>query len=108
MIRSDERPWTFELTYSRLLFNAGLLGMGLLLLFFCTYLLLTLRKIRHSAHASIHVSMLTGFLTVLIAAASNPYLSSFDFLFALSIIPLILNSRDQPRPAHAPDEGALQ
>lgn len=108
VIRSDERPWTFELTYSRLLFNAGILGTGLLLLFFCTYLFLTLRKIRRSAHVSIPVSLLTGFLTVLIAAASNPYLSSFDFLFALSIIPLILNSRVQPRPARAPCEGTLQ
>ncbi len=108
VVRSDERPWTFELTYSRLLFNAGLLGMGSLLLFFCTYLYLTLRKIRRSAHASIPVSLLTGFLAVLIAAASNPYLSSFDFLFALSIVPLILNSRDQPRPARATVKGALQ
>lgn len=108
VVRSDERPWTFELTYSRLLFNAGLLGMGILLLFFCTYMFLTLKKIRRSGHASILVSLLTGFLTVLIAAASNPYLSSFDFLFVLSIIPLILNSKDQPRPARAPGEGALQ
>ena len=108
VVRSDERPWTFELTYSRLLFNAGLLGMSILMLFFCSYMYLTLRKIRRSAHASIFVSLLTGFLTVLIAAASNPYLSSFDFLFALSIIPLILNTRDLPQPARAPDEGVLQ
>lgn len=108
VIRSDERPWTFELTYSRLLFNAGLVGMGILLLFFCTYLFLTLRKIRHSAHASILVSLLTGFLTVLIATASNPYLSSFDFLFALSIIPLILNTTDRPHQRSAVDEGATQ
>jgi hypothetical protein len=97
VIRSDDRPWTFELTYSRLLFNAGTLGIGILLLFFSTYLLLTLRKIRRSSSAAIHVSLLTGFLAVLIAAASNPYLSSFDFLFALSIIPLILNTRDLPQ-----------
>lgn len=100
VIRSDERPWTFELTYSRLLFNAGLLGVGLLVLFFSVYLLLTLRKIRRSGHAHIQVPLLTGFLSVLIASASNPYLSSFDFLFVLSIIPLILNTSDQihPRP----------
>lgn len=96
VIRSDERPWTFELTYSRLLFNAGMLGMSLMLLFFFAYLFLTLRKSRHSSQAPIQASLLTGFLSVLIASASNPYLSSFDFLFALSIIPLILNTRDQP------------
>lgn len=108
VVRSDERPWTFELTYSRLLFNAGLLGMSILLLFFCTYLFLTLRKIQRSADASIPVSLLTGFLTVLIAAASNPYLSSFDFLFALSIIPLILNTKDLPQPAPTRQSGAPQ
>jgi hypothetical protein len=97
VVRSDERPWTFELTYSRLLFNGGVIGFGLLMLFFLVYLLLVLRKIRQSAHAPIYISLLTGFLSVSIAAASNPYLSSFDFLFALSIIPLILNTRDQPR-----------
>ena len=108
VVRSDERPWTFELTYSRLLFNSGILGMGMLLLFFGSYMYLTLRKIRRSARASIQVSLLTGFLTVLIAAASNPYLSSFDFLFALSIIPLILNSRDLPQQGLAPNGRARQ
>lgn len=97
VIRSDERPWTFELTYSRLLFNGGVIGFGLLLLFFLVYLLLVMRKIRQSAHAPVYISLLTGFLSVLISAASNPYLSSFDFLFALSIIPLILNTSDKAR-----------
>lgn len=108
VIRSDERPWAFELTYSRLLFNAGILGMGILMLFFCTYLFLTIRKIRHCAHVSILISLLTGFFTVLIAAASNPYLSSFDFLFVLSIIPLILNTRGLPYQRSALDERAPQ
>jgi hypothetical protein len=93
VIRSDERPWTFELTYSRLLFNMGLLGFGMLMLFFATYLFLAVRRIRHIGHASIHASMLVGLLSVLIASASNPYLTSFDFLFPLSIIPIILNTR---------------
>jgi len=94
-VRSYDRPWTFELTYSRLLFNGGVLGVGVLVIFYFTYFLLTIRKIKHSGCVSIHISLLTGFISVLIAAASNPYLSSFDFIFVLSIIPLILNTRDQ-------------
>lgn len=94
VVRSDERPWTFELTYSRLLFNGGVIGFGLVILFFSMYLFLVLRKIRKSSHATVYISLLTGFLSVSIASASNPYLSSFDFLFVLSIIPLIMNSRD--------------
>ena len=77
------------------LFNGGVIGFGLLMLFFLVYLLLVMRKIRQSEHAPVYISLLTGFLSVSIAAASNPYLSSFDFLFALSIIPLILNTKDQ-------------
>jgi O-antigen ligase len=100
VVRSDERPWTFELTYSRLLFNGGLIGFGLLMLFYLAYLILALRKIRQSFHAPIYISLLTGFLSVSIASVSNPYMSSFDFLFVLSIIPLILNSKDQPRTKH--------
>lgn len=97
VIRSDERPWTFELTYSRLLFNGGLIGFGMVMLFFLIHLFLVLQKIRQSSNAAVYISLIVGFLSVSIAAASNPYLSSFDFLFALSIIPLILNSKDHCR-----------
>lgn len=94
VIRSEERPWTYELTYSRLLFNSGLIGLLLLAGLFCAYFLAALRKIKTSVHAEIYIALLSGFLAMLIAAASNPYLSSFDFVFAFSIIPLILNSKD--------------
>jgi hypothetical protein len=100
VVRSDERPWTFELTYSRLLFNGGLFGFGLVLSLYIVYLVLVLRKIRQSFNAHIYISLLIGFLSVSIASVSNPYLSSFDFLFALSIIPLILNSKDKPKSNH--------
>lgn len=94
VIRSDERPWTFELTYSRLLFNSGLLGIVLLGSFFTYYVFLGIKKIKSSRHKKVYVPLMVGFVSVLIASASNPYLSSFDFLFALSIIPLILNTRE--------------
>lgn len=94
-IRSDERPWTYELTYQKLLFNSGLLGILLLSSFYIFYIFSVFKKIRNSSvHKSIYISLLVGFFCVLIATASNPYLSSFDFIFALSIIPLILNSRE--------------
>lgn len=94
VIRSEERPWTYELTYSRLLFNSGLLGVLLLGGLLIAYFLAALRKIRNSVHAELYMAFLCGFLAMVIAAASNPYLSSFDFIFAFSLIPLILNSKD--------------
>ncbi len=99
VLRSEERPWTYELTYSRLLFNSGLIGILLLGGLLTAYFLAASRKIRTSVHTELYIALLCGFLAMLIAAASNPYLSSFDFLFAFSIPPLILNSKDD-------DEGA--
>lgn len=101
VVRSEERPWTYELTYSRLLFNSGLLGVGLLAIFFASYVFLVFRKIGTSRHAPVYIALMTGFVSMSLAAASNPYLSSFDFLFSLSIIPLILNSTDFTRGSSA-------
>ncbi len=94
VLRSEERPWTYELTYSRLLFNSGLIGVLLLGGLLGAYFIAALRKLRTSVHAELYIALLCGFVAMLIAAASNPYLSSFDFVFAFSIIPLILNSKD--------------
>jgi len=95
VVRSNERPWTYELTYLRILFNSGLIGVCLLGVFFLAYFLIVLKKIRRTtAYKETYVAMMVGFLCVLIASASNPYLNSFDFIFVLSIIPLILNSMD--------------
>jgi len=94
VIRSEERPWTYELTYSKLLFNSGLIGVLVLAGLLGAYFFATLRKIQASVHAELYIALLCGFLAMLIAAASNPYLSSFDFVFVFSIIPLILNSKD--------------
>lgn len=94
VIRSDERPWTFELTYSRILFNSGLVGVALLLVFNCFFIFAALKKIRNLTQKSIYISLLVGFFCVSIASTSNPYMNSFDFIFVLSIIPLILNTKE--------------
>lgn len=94
VIRSDERPWTYELTYSRILFNSGIIGVLLLVAFFAFYFFAAVKKIRLSSHKNIYIPLMVGLSGVLIASASNPYLSSFDFVFVLSIIPLILNTKE--------------
>jgi hypothetical protein len=97
VVRSEERPWTYELTYSKILFNSGIFGTISLVVFFALFTYLAILKMRKTASAmDIYVPLLVGFFSVLIAAASNPYLSSFDFIFVFSIIPLILNSQSGP------------
>ncbi len=94
-VRSYDRPWTYELTYSKLLFNSGLMGLFLLIAFFLVFLFRVIIKLKKSEMKDIQIPLLVGLFSVLIAAASNPYLSSFDFLFVFSIIPLIINSEDK-------------
>jgi hypothetical protein len=95
VIGSDERPWTYELTYSRIPFNSGVIGVLSLATIFSYYFLAAILKIRSSSHKNIYLPLMAGLLAVLIASASNPYLSSFDFVFVLSIIPLILNTKEK-------------
>ncbi|HHI93670.1 MAG TPA: hypothetical protein ENK04_09195 [Gammaproteobacteria bacterium] len=100
VIRSVERPWNYELTYSKLLFNAGIVGSLLIFSLFSYYVLITFKMCRlNKRYHSINVSLMVGFFSVLIASASNPYLGSFDYLFVFSILPLIINltKRDMKR-----------
>jgi hypothetical protein len=95
VVRSFERPWTYEMTYSKVIFNSGLAGVLYMGGLFLGFLYLVIGKLRRTVrNRPIYASMLVGFLSVAMAAGSNPYLSSFDFVFVLSIIPLILNSVD--------------
>ncbi|EKZ9201517.1 hypothetical protein RFA42_002286 [Vibrio vulnificus] len=95
VIRNAERPWTYELTYSRLLFNSGMIGIAILTVFFGSYFFSTIRKIKSLNYGkNTCSSLLVGFVGVLLASTSNPYIGSFDFNVALSIIPLILNYRE--------------
>lgn len=94
VIRSTERPWNYELTYSKLLFNSGIIGASSLLAFYSFYFVMVIKKIRGSRLKEIYIPLFVGFICVLIASATNPYLSSFDFIFVLSIIPLILNTKE--------------
>lgn len=90
--RSVERPWNYELTYSKLLFNAGIIGVLLIFSLFFYYICMAFKMLRiNNKQHSINASLMVGFFSVLIASASNPYLGSFDFLFVLSIPPLIIS-----------------
>ncbi|MFV1975717.1 MAG: hypothetical protein ACC651_08195 [Candidatus Scalindua sp.] len=90
--RSAERPWNYELTYSKLLFNSGVIGVLLIFSLFSYYIFVTFKMLRiNNKQHSINVSLMVGFFSVLIASASNPYLGPFDFLFVFAIPPLIIS-----------------
>ena len=93
IVRNLERPWIFELTYSQMLFNFGLIGMTFWIALFPTFVFIVITRLRvFSGDKRIYNAMLVGFVSVILVSWTNPYLGSFDYLFILSIIPFIMSS----------------
>lgn len=95
VIRSDDVPWTYELTYLQLLFNFGIVGMVLIaVLFFSEVWRIGCNARCGHMNYSIEIkSMFSGAIFLMIGAATNPYLGSFDFMLMLGIIPFAADVR---------------
>ena len=87
--RSDDAPWSYELSYVALAFNFGIVG----LLWFAAgviYLLAELVQLvgRRGVPETerLHIAcFLAGLVAFLIANATNPYLAKFDYMWTLFI-----------------------
>ena len=87
--RSDEQPWSYELSYVLLVFNFGLLGFllfaaGVVFLLAKLAQISSLRGILESEHLSA-ICYLAGLTAFLIANATNPYLAKFDYMWTLFV-----------------------
>lgn len=88
--RSEQRPWTYELTYHKLLFNLGIIGTAALTVLLLTYLGLVVRILcEYKAGSAVPFGLLVAFLSLLLGAYSNPYFGSFDFLFFVGLLPYL-------------------
>ncbi|MDX2207518.1 MAG: hypothetical protein SFU57_07730 [Gemmatimonadales bacterium] len=88
--RSEQRPWTYELTYHKLLFNLGFIGTAILATLVFSYLCLVITTLReHQARSAIPFGLVVAFLSLLLGAYSNPYFGSFDFLFFVGLLPYL-------------------
>jgi hypothetical protein len=99
--RNELQPWTYELTYHKLLFNMGIVGTAFLLTLFCLYLSLVIRLLRRFKDGSaIPFGLLVAFGSLLAGAYSNPYFSGFDSLFFAGLLPFLSTFRhgfDRPK-----------
>lgn len=92
--RNEEEPWTYELTYQKLLFNMGIVGTAFLVTLFSAYLLFVVKLLRRFKDGSaIPFALLVGFCSLLIGAYSNPYFSGFDTLFFAGLLPYLSTFR---------------
>lgn len=84
IIRSEDKPWRYELSYLDLIFHTGIIGFIL----YCIaplWIFLSLFKIamKHSEHRALAFGLLNGFICVFIAFYSNPYLNAFDIQWVI-------------------------
>jgi hypothetical protein len=95
-VRSETAPWTYELTYVQMLFNLGWIGTTYVVLVFAAFTGWAARVLRARPAAEIvGPSLLVGLLTIILAANSNPYMGSFDFLFYLGFLPFLVAGKSR-------------
>ena len=92
VVRSDLRPWTYELSYAVILYNTGLLGsllyvicMGIIFRSYFKFL------VDSSFDNGITSSLLIAFAGFMIANSTNPYLGSYDYMWMLYIPIMYIN-----------------
>lgn len=85
-IRSESQPWAYELTYMAFLFQYGIVGLSLYLI----SILFLIFKMRLLAMNNIYIfSVLSGFISFMLANATNPYLAKFDYMWVI-FIPVVI------------------
>ncbi|MBI4548205.1 MAG: O-antigen ligase family protein [Ignavibacteriae bacterium] len=92
VVRSQEVPWAYELSYLALLFHTGIIG-------FCIYaagivwiFLMGLRILRSGGVISLYMfPVLVGMTCFLIANATNPYLEKYDFMWVIFLPVALIN-----------------
>jgi len=91
-LRSDTQPWAYELSYVAFLFQFGIIGfliyfVGILYLFYTL-----VKRVKIVGRNSLEFCYLSGFISFMIANATNPYLLKFDYMWVVFIPLGIANS----------------
>jgi hypothetical protein len=93
-VRSELKPWQYELQYSLYLYQFGLIGCGLLLIPLVAYSTRACRLMIHSTDALVELTpWIGGFVGLLVSNGTNPYLQAYGhfWMFLLPIFAVELN-----------------
>lgn len=93
VVRSRTMPWIYELTYVALLFQVGIIGLliYLALLGWPIYIGLKLTRKGNAETAVLIIPIIVGCTCFLIANGTNPYLQSYDYMWALFFPVAVVN-----------------
>ncbi len=84
VIRSSEKPWRYEMSYFSIIFHTGFIGFFLYILG-PLWILLSLLNIagKYKKNMPMALALFNGFLSILIAFFTNPYLDAFDIQWVI-------------------------
>jgi hypothetical protein len=93
VVRSAKTPWVYELSYVALLFQTGIVGLFtyLCLLFWPIYKGMKLLSSGDKETYLFIIPSIVGCACFLIANATNPYLISYDYMWALFFPVAVIN-----------------
>jgi hypothetical protein len=92
VVRDPDHPWWYELSYHLLLHNVGTIGIlyfsGLYIYLIgkCIYIVRIFGPVAYWV-----IPIIAGSIGIMLGNATNPYLSSFEFLYAIFILFIPLN-----------------
>ena len=91
-IRSIVSPWAYELTYSQMLFNFGLIGMFIYTASFSyiIYCIISIYKISPNDNIY-YLCIMNGSLGFFLGCSTNPILFSFEGIFIFFLLLAIIN-----------------
>lgn len=86
VIRSNSQPWAYELAYASLLFATGVVGIALFL-YGLSWIIRSSRTMIRERNERVEVllSLLIGTLGIIVASATNPYITKFDALWTIFV-----------------------
>ena len=89
----DSQPWAYELQYIALLFQTGILGLFIYIsaVFWLIFKAVNL-SIKDRELSLLAIPACVGLLAFLVANATNPYLSKFDYLWTLFFLAALVNN----------------
>ena len=101
IVRSQDTPWAYELSYLALLMNVGLLGF---LIYSIAILWVVLKGVelsrKNAEFAKLFLPLVAALCTFLIMNATNPYLGKFDYLWVIFLPVALINAYLTQRPKH--------
>lgn len=91
IIRSQETPWVYELSYMTLLFQTGIVGFIIYMSLLGWLFLKCITLVRKRSDFAFIIPSFMGCFCFLIGNASNPYLIAFDHMWAIFLPAGLIN-----------------